>query len=50
MKSLALRAIIGDAVLEDFRGKNCAFMANWLRGKGLNKLSAVFEVCKFKNF
>ena len=38
MKSLAWRAIMGDAVLEDFRGKDCAFVANWLRGKGLNKL------------
>ena len=34
---------MGDAVLEDFRGKGCAFVANWLRGKGLNKLCAVFE-------
>ena len=40
-------AIMGDAVLEDFRGKDCAFVANWLRGKGLNKLCAVFEVFKF---
>ena len=32
-----------DTVLEDFRGQDCAFVANWLRGKGLNKLSAVFE-------
>ena len=23
-----------DAVFEDFRGKDCAFVANWLRGKG----------------
>ena len=30
-------------MLEDFRGKDCAFVANWLRGKGLNKLCAVFE-------
>ena len=41
---------MGDAVLEDFHGKDCAFEANWLRGKGLNKLCAVFEVFKFKNF
>ena len=34
---------MGDAVLEDFLGKDCAFVANWLRGKGLNKLCAVFE-------
>ena len=47
VKSLAWRAIMGDAVLEDFRGKECAFVANWLRGKGLNKLCAVFEVFKF---
>ena len=46
VKSLAWRAM-GDAVLEDFRGKDCAFVANWLRGKGLNKLCAVFEVFKF---
>ena len=38
MKTLARRAIMGDAVLGDFRGKDCAFVANWLRGKGLNKL------------
>ena len=38
VKSLAWRAIMGDAVLEDFRGKDCAFVANWLWGKGLNKL------------
>ena len=31
----------------DFHGKDCAFVANWLRGKGLNKLCAVFEVFKF---
>ena len=46
VKSLAWRAM-GDAVLEDFRGKDCAFVANWLQGKGLNKLCAVFEVFKF---
>ena len=47
VKSLVWRAIIGDAVLEDFRGKDRAFVANWFRGKGLNKLCAVFEVFKF---
>ena len=47
VKSLAWRAIMRDAVLGDFRGKDCAFVANWLRGKGLNKLCAVFEVFKF---
>ena len=43
VKSLVWRAIMGDAVLEDFRGKDCGFEANWLRGKGLNKLCTVFE-------
>ena len=43
MKSLAWRDIMGDAVLEDFRKKDCSFVANWLRGKGLNKLCAVVE-------
>ena len=37
-------------MLEDFRGKDCVFVANWLRGKGLNKLCGVFEVFKFKIF
>ena len=32
-----------DTVLEDFRGQDCAFVANWLRGKGLNKLCGVFQ-------
>ena len=35
---------MGDAVLEDFPGKDCAFVGNWLRGKVLNKLCGVFEV------
>ena len=47
VKSLAWRAIMGGAVLEDFPGKDCAFVANWLPGKGLNKLCVVFEVFKF---
>ena len=42
VKSLAV-SYHGDAVLEDFRGKDCAFVANWLRGRGLNKLCAEFE-------
>ena len=46
VKSLAWRGM-GDAVLEDFRGKDCAFVANWLRGKGLNKPCGVFELFKF---
>ena len=49
VKSLAWRAIMRDAVLEDFHGKDCAFLANWLRGKGLNKLCAVFEIFKILN-
>ena len=47
VKSLVWRAIMGNAVLEDFRGTDCAFVANWLRGKGLNKLCAVLKVNKF---
>ena len=43
VKSLAWRTIMGDAVLEDFRGNDCAFVANWLGGKGLNKLCSLFE-------
>ena len=38
---------MGDAGLEYFPGKDCAFVANWLPGKGLNKLCFVFEVFKF---
>ena len=38
---------MGDVVLEDFHGKDCAFVANWFRRKGLNKLCAIFEVFKF---
>ena len=34
---------MGNAVLEDFRGKGSAFVVNWLRGKDLSKLCAVFE-------
>ena len=49
VKSLAWRAM-GDPVLEDFRGKDSTFVANWLLGKGLNKLCGVFEVFKFQNF
>ena len=48
VKSLGWWAIMGDSVLEDFRGKDRAFVANLFRGKGLNKLCAVFiEVFKF---
>ena len=36
-------------MLEDFRGKDCAFVANWLQGKGLNKLSLVTYL-KYLNF
>ena len=37
------RAIMADAVLEDFSGKDSTFVANCLQGKGLNKLCALFE-------
>ena len=33
---------MGDMVLEDFRGTDCVFVANWLQEKGLNKHCAVF--------
>ena len=38
-------------MLEDFRGKDyfCAFVANWLQGKGLNKPSLVAYL-KYLNF
>ena len=32
VKPLAWRAVMGDVVLEGFRGKDFAFMANWLQG------------------
>ena len=38
---------MGKAVLEDFRGKDCAFVTNWLRRKGLNKLCAILKIFKF---
>ena len=34
---------MANTVLEDFHGKDCAFVVNWLQRKGLNKLFAVFE-------
>ena len=34
---------MGEVVLEDFCGKDYAFVVNWLQGKGLNKLCAIFE-------
>ena len=49
VKSLVWWAM-GDAVLVDFRGKDCASVANWLRGKDLNKLCSISEVFKFKMF
>ena len=27
------QAIVADVVLEDFHGRDCAFVANWLQGK-----------------
>ena len=41
---------MGDAVLEDFRGKDCAFVTNWLQGKGLNKLCAASEGIQILRF
>ena len=41
------QAIVENAVSEPFLGKDCAFVANWLQGKGLNKLFAVFEIWNF---
>ena len=41
---------MGDAVLEDFRGKDCAFVANWLQGKGLNKLCNASEGIQILRF
>ena len=41
---------MGDAVLEDFRGKDCAFVANWVQGKGLNKLFAASEGIQILRF
>ena len=38
VKSLVWRVVMGDALLEDFCGKDCVFVANWLRG-----FCAVFE-------
>ena len=46
MKSLSalhVANIMADAVLEGLRRKDGAFVANWLRGKGVNKLCAVFQ-------
>ena len=37
------QAIMADAVLEDFCAKDCAFVVNWLQGKSLNKLFALFK-------
>ena len=34
---------MANTVLEDFYGKDCAFVVNWLQGKGLSKLFAIFE-------
>ena len=41
---------MGDAVLEDSRGKDSAFVANWLRGKGLNNFVPYLKVFKFEHF
>ena len=41
---------MGDAVLEDFRRKDCGFVANWLRVKGLNKFVLYLKYLNFKIF
>ena len=38
---------MGYTAFKDFCVKDCAFVPNCLRGKGLNKLCAIFEVFKF---
>ena len=37
----AWQAIMADVVLEDFCGKDCAFEANWLLGKGSSELCCI---------
>ena len=34
---------MGDMALEDLCGKDCAFVTNWLQGKGLKKFCAIIE-------
>ena len=41
---------MGDAVLEDFRGKDRAFVANWFRGKGLIKQALCCTYLKYLQF
>ena len=47
-ESLAWWAMMGDAVLEDFHGKDCAFVANWFTRKGLNQ--ALCHIWRYLNF
>ena len=34
---------MGEANLDAFKGKDFAFVSDWLNSKGLQKLSSVFE-------
>ena len=33
-----------EANFDEFKGKDCVFVADWLKTKGLHKLRSVFEV------
>ena len=33
----------GDVNFDDFKGKDCVLMADWLKTKGLHKLCSVFQ-------
>ena len=50
MKSLGALHMASYHGRHGFCGKDCAFVANWLCGKGLNKLCAVFEGVKILIF
>ena len=46
--ALVLRGLIdrggdGGDKLDEFKGKDFIFMADWLKTKGLHKLSSIFE-------
>ena len=40
-------AIMADTVLEDFRGRDCAFVANWLQGKSETSFVPYLKVFRF---
>ena len=51
VKSLVWQVIMGDAVLEGFCGKDCAFLASWLRAfKYGTSFVPYLKVFKFKYF